>query len=325
MRTLNDFYEVEGNSLISNNFNAFDTDILEIRIQTLYGNRPLRPFTDSRIKLISQNVVNMWSGYLSELFTLPEEYNILIPELKEFTRKMSYTKTNDDVRDITGSENGTSHGTSTSSGSDNRVVDNKSSTIYGKKTDTTANSTTSDNGTDSYVDTTTKGGTAETVTSGDTNGTLNKNVSAYNQSEGFTPREQEISSGNNAGTSTLTNDLEDKTNHNGQYSKDGTSNDTSNTSESGTDEIIGNTKDNLTKSDRTESDGNTSKTSSSNDKFTGAENYQLDEQTKETGRLSYEEIMQTIEKLFNPYDWLAEKIVASICEQFYAGRIRNGL
>lgn len=342
-RTLNDFFEVEGNSLISNNYQAFDTDILEIRMQTMYGNRPLRPFIDSKIKIMAQNVVDMWSGYLTELFTFPEQYNILIPELKEIARSMDYKKTNDDTRDITGSHNGTSntkttgsgtdHSTTNTSGTDNRIIDGTQTTTYGKGTDTIISETYGDKGEDNATDTTTHTGTAETIASGTNGDTLTKSVSAYNQTTPtYAPTEQDVTSGDNSSTSTLTNNLEDKTIHEGTYEKNQSKQGNNHVQESGTDGVKTDTTDNLTsaaettvdsnKSDTSTTDGTTSNTSTSQDIFTGSESYNLNENIKETGHLSYDEILHTIDNLFNPYDWLATKIVNTICEVIYAERIR---
>lgn len=343
MKTLNDFYSVDGNTLISNNYTYFDTDILEIRLQSLHGERTLRPFTDSKIKIMAQNVVDMYKDYLQELFTLPANYNILNPETKELVRKLSYKKLNDDTRDITGNTSSNGGGTSssagtqkidkTTSGTDNRTIDGTESTTYGKGIDTNSNTTTGDKGEDQYLDTTTHTGTAETISGGTTGDTLTKSVSAYNQTTPtYTPREQDVTAGENSSNSTLTNDLEDKTNHSGNYEKNGSNITTQHVQEDGADGKKIDTKDNLTSSGTENTDissnntgtesHNEDSTSHSNDIFSGSELYDLDESVKESGHINYDEIINTIEQLFNPYDWLANKIVNTICTGVYHERIQ---
>lgn len=343
MKTLNEFYDVEGNTLISNNYTFFDTDILEIRIQTLYGERTLRPFTDAKLKVMAQNVVDMYKPYLQELFTLPENYSILSPETKEMIRELSYKKLNDDTRDVTGNTSNTSRTESssagtekideTTAGTDNRTIDSTETMTYGKGTETDSNITTGEKGEDSTLDTTTHTGTAETASAGTTGDTLTKSISAYNQTDPtYTPREQDVTSGENSGTSTLTNDLEDKTNHSGNYEKNGSNIGNTHVQESGTDGKKIDTTDNLassgskntdvTSNNSGSTDSNESGTSTNKDVFSGSELYDLNEKVTENGHLSYDEIINTIEKLFNPYDWLGGKIVNTICTGVYHERIK---
>lgn len=322
-RVLNDFYEIEGNTLISNNYEAFNTDILEIRIQALYGERTLRPFTDTKIKLLSQNVVDMYSGYLKELFEFAQQYNILTPEMKETIRTMSYSRTNDDTRSIKTTTSDVTHegiGVSTSNTTDFGGIN---TTIYGKNVETNSNTTTGEKGEDNYTDTTTQKGTSTTDTNDTNNETLTRNVSAYNQNDPtYTPREQDVTNGTSGGTSTLTNDLTNTTTHAGTYNKDGSDINNTHTADSGQDtlKINSNTKENGTQT--TTSDGNKSGTADTDDLYNGSEKYDLNENITEKGRINYEEIIDTIENLFNPYDWLATKIVNTICEVIYYEKIK---
>lgn len=345
-RTLNDFFNTENNVLISNNYSAFDTNILEIRLMTLYGERPLRPFSDSHIKAIAQNVVDMYSGYLNEIFNFPKEYSILTPELKEIIRQMNYSKTNDDKTTNTATESGENHGTTngtgshndtiTSTGTDSHTLKNDTITNYGKMIDGTNSSTGTESGWDVSNDTATHTGTANTVASGDNGDTLTKSVSATNEPNQtdptYSPREQDATVGNTSSDSTLTNDLKDVADHDGSYKKNLTNSGENKTAESGSDTTNFNGTDNLTKDSKTTNIGSSndssttsgtqSRDSSANGTFVGNESYDMSETVTEKGRLSYEEILQTFENLFNPYDWLATKITNSICEVMYNERIK---
>lgn len=321
-RVLNNFYEIEGNTLISNNYNAFDVDILEIRIQTLYGERPLRHFTDSRLKIMAQNVVDMYSGYLSELFTFPEEYKILTPEFKEIARKMNYNLSHENTAI------GVNKGNSSTTGSDshdetrNEVLDSLTKLLHGLNIESNRHIDTQDEGNDTYKDNKSNTGTVVTDSDVTNNQTVNNSVSAYNQVTEMSPHDMSVTNGATTEDSTVTNNLTEVIDHNGSYGKHLVTGDTDSTIHSGTDNTtVNSTNDTTLKANGTNQSTSNSLIDSTEDEH-GTETYNLDENIKETGRLNYEEIINTIENLFNPYDWLARKIVNTICEGYYYERIR---
>ena len=243
--------------------------------------------------------------------------------MKQIIREMSYNKINDDTRNIKRTDSNITHTGIGVNSTNDSTIGAVHKTIYGKDVDNNITRDNTENGKDDYTDTTTHTGTAETVGSGTNGDTQTKSVSAYDQTATYTPREQDVTNGTNSNTSTLTNNLEDKTVHSGTYQKTNGGTETAHETQSGQDilEINSNQKDTGTQT--TTSDSNKNSTADTDDKFSGNENYNLNENITEKGRLSYEELLNTIENLFNPYDWLATKIVNTICEVFYYERYRK--
>lgn len=316
-RTLNDFFETEGNVLITNNYNEFDNEILEIRMQSLYGERPLRCFTDSKITKMAQNVVDMYKDYLKELFTFPTEYKLLEPELKKIIRDMSYTKTNDNTNDVTNNGSSSISATGGETTSNDTTTNETVTTDYGKTINHLDEITTHKNNSANGQNDATHTGTVVTESSNTNGNTTTKNVSAYNQLEGYTPREQDVTNGNDSGTVTQTNNLVDNTTIKNTGEEDGTETRDLDETQGGKDTTTASGTQNDTGSLSTHNDTKTTSNDTSKTNYSGTETYDLKENTEEHGRLNYEEILNTIDNLFNPYDWLCSKIVNTICEVFY--------
>lgn len=343
-------YLKDGNPLLTNDYGIFSIPILTTRIKNKYGRRLIRWDIDiDEVADNAQNAVDMYANYLSEIFKFPEEYKIINPLHEESSRTMTYKKTGEGEEDTNETKDTTTSGTINQTGSTGENGSFTDNLTHGEKivregTDTktiTGETDTTDNlevnqtveNTETGNSTTTNSETVDGTTSGTKEGTTLNNVSAYNQTQEYAPREQIISNDTTSGTSheEKTGESENNSSLTGQENtyrtEKRTGKDTNNRTEegttggtdthSGTDKREGtNEKIGTSKVDTTKSE--TGKiTGVINVKNNNTENYDMTENTTKDGHVKYEEIINTLENLFSPYDWLAEKIVKAICEVFY--------
>lgn len=319
-------YLKTGKPLITNSYNAFDIPTLTTRIKTKYGRRLIRwDIEIDEISEIAQNAVDMYKDYLQEIFQLPQEYNIINPLHEETSRTLEYTKTGEGEEDTNKTENTSTSGTVNQTGTTGENSNFSEDITHGEKITREGTDNKTINGT---VDTTgtgkstiTSNETTDGTTSGTKNDTTLTNVSAYNQTTDYAPRDQVIGNDTTSGTNhqEITGTSETDTNTTGKETtvrtEEGTTGGTD--THSGTDTRSGNNdKTGTSKLDTTKSEtGET--TGIINVKNNNTETYNMTEKATKDGHVKYEEIVNTLENLFSPYDWLGEKIVKAICEVFY--------
>lgn len=319
-------YLKNGNPLITNSYNIFDITTLTTRIKTKYGRRLIRwDIEIDEVSEIAQNAVDMYKDYLEEIFDFPKQYKIINPLHEESSRTLQYTKTGEGEEDTNKTENTSSNGTINQSGSTNEKGSFTEDITHGEKITREGTDNKTINGT---VDTTGTGKSTNTnneTTDGTSSGTKTDttltNVSAYNQTTGYAPRDQVIGNDTTSGETHEEREgtSETDTNTTGKETtvrtEEGTTGGTD--THSGTDEKTGNNdKTGTSKADTTKSETGETK-GVINVKNNTTENYNLKENATKDGHVKYEEIVNTLENLFSPYDWLCEKIVKAICEVFY--------
>lgn len=319
-------YLKAGNPLITDNYNIFDIPTLTTRIKTKYGRRFIRwDLEIEEVAEVAQNAVDMYKDYLQEIFQLPQEYKIINPLHEESSRTLEYTKTGEGEEDTNKTENTSTSGTVNQTGTTGENGSFTEDITHGEKitregTDNkTINGTIDTVGTGESTTTTTE--TIDGTTSSTKNDTTLTNVSAYNQTTEYAPRDQVIGNDSTSGTTHDEREGTSKTDSNTTgkettvRTEEGTTGGTD--THSGTDKRTGNNqKIGTSKNDTTKSEtGET--TGVINVKNNNTETYNMTEKATKDGHVKYEEIVSTLENLFSPYDWLAEKIVKAICEVFY--------